>query len=69
MLDSLARKYSNKYYASKYDNPLLLMKCLDFYNSAELKDSVNSILNRDKEYYSELKYYYKRAMIRKENMK
>ncbi len=69
MLDSLARKYSNKYYASKYDNPLLLMKCLDFYNSAELKDSVNSILNRDKEYYSELEYYYKRAMIRKENMK
>lgn len=45
------------------------MKCLDFYNSAELKDSVNSILNRDKEYYSELEYYYKRAMIRKENMK
>lgn len=71
MLDSLARKYSRKYYASKYGMPLLLMKCLDFYNSAELKDSINSIIDRNKEYYleSELKYYYKRAMIRKENMK
>lgn len=72
MLDSLARKYSRKYYPSKYDNPLLLMKCLDFYNSAELKDSINSILNRYKEYYSEsdqLEYFYKRAMFRKEHMK
>ena len=71
MLDSLARKYSHKYYASKYDRPLLLMKCLDFYNSAELKDSINSILDSNKEYYfeSKLEYYYKRAMIRKENMK
>lgn len=70
MLDSLATKYATKYYASKYDNPLLLMKCLDFYNSAELKDSINSILNRDKEYYSApyyLKYYYERAMIKKKN--
>lgn len=71
MLDGLATKYATKYYASKYNNPLLLMKCLDFYNSAELKDSINSILNRDKEYYTEpghLEYYYKRAMLRKENM-
>src|ERR1043166_2436271 len=33
ILDILAKKYASKKYSSKFNKPLGLMKCLDFYNS------------------------------------
>ena len=39
-IDSLAYKYSQRFYPSLPEKPLIIMKCLDFYNSKELNDSI-----------------------------
>ena len=41
-IDSAALDYSKKIYKSKNDSPLGMMKCLDFYNSKELEEIVES---------------------------
>ena len=74
MLDSLASaKPREVIYQSKYNSTLTLMKCLDFYNCQELRDSVRAIVERfiiDERYIEELndKYLYERA-IKKNNGK
>ncbi len=37
IIDSLTKLYSTKNLPSKYNRPLVIMQCLDFYNSNELK--------------------------------
>ena len=75
MLDSLASaKPREVFYPSKYNSTLTLMKCLDFYNCQELRDSVRAIVERfmiDEEYIEELndKYLYERAIIKKNKWK
>ena len=39
-IDSLAYKYSQRFYPSMTEKPLIIMKCLDFYNGKELNDSI-----------------------------
>ena len=75
MLDSFASaKPREVIYQSKYNSTLTLMKCLDFYNCQELRDSVRVIVERfmiDEEYIEELndKYIYERAMSKKNKWK
>lgn len=75
MLDSLASaKPREVIYPSKYNSTLTLMKCLDFYNCQELRDSVRAIVERfiiDERYIEELndKYLYERAISKKNNWK
>lgn len=75
MLDSLASaKPREVFYPSKYNSTLTLMKCLDFYNGQELRDSVRAIVERfmiDEEYIEELndKDLYERAISKKNNWK
>lgn len=75
MLDSLASaKPREVFYPSKYNSTLTLMKCLDFYNGQELRDSVRAIVERfmiDEEYIEELndKYLYERAIKKKNKWK
>jgi len=75
MLDSLASaKPREVIYQSKYNSTLTLMKCLDFYNGQELRDSVRAIVERfiiDERYIEELndKYLYERAISKKNNWK
>lgn len=75
MLDSLASaKPREVFYPSKYNSTLTLMKCLDFYNCQELRDSVRAIVERfmiDEEYIEELndKDIYERAIIKKNKWK
>ena len=75
MLDSLASaKPREVIYQSKYNSTLTLMKCLDFYNCQELRDSVRAIVERfiiDERYIEELndKYLYERAISKKNNWK
>ena len=75
MLDSLASaKPCEVLYVSKYNKSLTLMKCLDFHNCQELRDSVRAIVGRFmivEEYIEELndKYLYKRAIFKKNKWK
>ena len=75
MLDSLASaKPREVFYPSKYNSTLTLMKCLDFYNGQELRDSVRAIVERfiiDERNIEELndKYLYERAISKKNNWK
>jgi hypothetical protein len=75
MLDSLASaKPREVIYPSKYNSTLTLMKCLDFYNGQELRDSVRAIVERfmiDERNIEELndKYLYERAISKKNNWK
>lgn len=75
MLDSLASaKPREVIYQSKYNSTLTLMKCLDFYNCQELRDSVRAIVERfiiDERNIEELndKYLYERAISKKNNWK
>ena len=70
MLDSLASaKPREVFYPSKYNSTLTLMKCLDFYNGQELRDSVRAIVGRfDAEELND-KDLYERAMSKKNNWK
>jgi hypothetical protein len=70
MLDSLASaKPREVFYPSKYNSTLTLMKCLDFYNGQELRDSVRAIVGRyDAEELND-KDIYERAMSKKNNWK
>lgn len=70
MLDSLASaKPREVFYPSKYNSTLTLMKCLDFYNGQELRDSVRAIVGRyDAEELND-KYLYERAIFKKNNWK
>lgn len=43
LIDSVAKKYASKQYSSINQKPLGLMKCLDFYNSKELKVLINAL--------------------------
>ena len=52
-IDSLAYNQSRIVYYSKYEKPLLFMKCLDFYNSKVLIDTVKSIVDRSYEEWSD----------------
>ena len=75
MLDSLASaKPREVFYPSKYNSTLTLMKCLDFYNGQELRDSVRAIVERfiiDERNIEELndKDLYERAISKKNNWK
>lgn len=75
MLDSLASaKPREVIYHGMYNSTLTLMKCLDFYNCQELRDSVRAIVERfiiDEEYIEELndKYLYERAIFKKNKWK
>lgn len=70
MLDSLASaKPREVFYPSKYNSTLTLMKCLDFYNGQELRDSVRAIVGRyDAEELND-KDIYERAISKKNNWK
>lgn len=72
MLDSLASaKPREVFYPSKYNSTLTLMKCLDFYNGQELRDSVRAIVGRyDAEELNDKDIdIYGRAMSKKNNWK
>lgn len=72
MLDSLASaKPREVFYPSKYNSTLTLMKCLDFYNGQELRDSVRAIVERyDAEELNDKDIdIYGRAMSKKNNWK
>ena len=70
MLDSLASaKPREVFYPSKYKSTLTLMKCLDFYNGQELRDSVRAIVGRfDAEELND-KDLYERAISKKNDWK
>jgi hypothetical protein len=70
MLDSLASaKPREVIYPSKYNSTLTLMKCLDFYNGQELRDSVRAIVERSDAEELNDKDIYERAMSKKNNWK
>lgn len=72
MLDSLASaKPREVFYPSKYNSTFTLMKCLDFYNGQELRDSVRAIVERyDAEELNDKDIdIYGRAMSKKNNWK
>ena len=50
-IDSLAYKYSQRFYPSMTGEPLIIMKCLDFYNSKELNDSIVKFTDESKIYW------------------
>ncbi|MEE0998023.1 MAG: hypothetical protein U0L74_11750 [Paludibacteraceae bacterium] len=50
-IDSLAYKYSQRFYPSLPEKPLIIMKCLDFYNSKELNDSIVKFTDESKIYW------------------
>ena len=70
MLDSLASaKPREVIYQSKYNSTLTLMKCLDFHNCQELRDSVRAIVGRyDAEELND-KDIYERAINKKNKWK
>ena len=53
-IDSLAYKYSQRFYPSIPEKPLIIMKCLDFYNSNELSDSIVKFTDESMIYWDSL---------------
>lgn len=53
-IDSLAYKYSQRFYPSMTGEPLIIMKCLDFYNSNELSDSIVKFTDESMIYWDSL---------------
>ena len=58
-IDSLAYKYSQRFYPSMPEKPLIIMKCLDFYNSKELNDSIVKFTDESMIYWDSLPSWYR----------
>ena len=58
-IDSLAYKYSQRFYPSMTGEPLIIMKCLDFYNSKELNDSIVKFMDESMIYWDSLPSWYR----------
>lgn len=58
-IDSLAYKYSQRFYPSMTGESLIIMKCLDFYNSKELNDSIVKFMDESMIYWDSLPSWYR----------
>ena len=64
-IDSLAYKYSQRFYPSMEEKPLIIMKCLDFYNSKELNDSIVKFTDESMIYWDSLPSWYREDAYRR----